>query len=141
FAYTGMNADGVFDTESHQYDDLFGSVRWALNPDHELGGSVTWFRERSHYDERNLTLAEYARAPRGKQQLGEGAEFNTMAVNYMKGHVTHRGRLGTDIRITSHVFGTDLDRPRFESRAGGPGVTGGYMRGRERRYTTVGGES
>lgn len=138
-AYSGVNADGVFDSEAHQYDDAFGSVTWAISPRQEVGGSLTWFRERSHYDERNLTVAEFAAHPRSKLRLGEGAEFNLMAVNYVKGHVTHRLRPSDLVTITSHVFATDLDRPRFESRSGGPMNADGYMRGHERRYGTAGG--
>jgi Fe(3+) dicitrate transport protein len=139
--YTGMNADGAFDTERHQFDDVFGSLEWKIGARHDLSSSVTYLRERSRYDERNLTLEEYAAHPRSKRQLGNGAEFNNIAVDYHKGHLTHRAAVSGRVTIASHVFFTHLDRPRFESRRGGPEAAGGYMRGRERRYITFGGAS
>jgi Fe(3+) dicitrate transport protein len=140
-AYSGLNADGVFDSERHRYDDLFAGAEWALGARQELSSSFTYFRERSHYDERNLSLAEYAEAPRGKLRLGEGLEFNTIAVDYLKGHLGHRLQTAGRATLASHVFLTELDRPRFESRRGGPLTDLGYMRGRERRYTTYGASS
>jgi Fe(3+) dicitrate transport protein len=137
-AYSGIDADGVFDSERHRYDDLFGAADWTLRARQQLSGSVTYFRERSHYDERNLSLDEFAAAPREKLRLDEGMEFNTMAVDYWKAQIAHRLESGDRLAVASHVFVTDLDRPRFESRRGGPLAERGYMRGRERRYTTYG---
>jgi Fe(3+) dicitrate transport protein len=140
-AYSGLNGDGVFDVEDHRYDDWFGSTAWQVNDRHELSGSFTYFRERSNYDERNLSLDEFARDPRSKRQLNSGADANTFAIDYLKGHVTHQFRVDSQLTLTSHVFATTLDRPRFETRAGGPLADGGYMRGRERRYGTTGAAS
>jgi Fe(3+) dicitrate transport protein len=111
-AYTGMNGDGIFDTETTQFDDLYGSAQWQINQRHELGTSLTYFRERSDYDESNLTPVEFAAAPR--QKLGRfGQEFNTIAIDYMKFDLTHDWQISEGFSMSTKVFSTDLDRPRF----------------------------
>lgn len=111
-AYTGMNGDGIFDTESTQFDDLYGSALWQINERHELGTSLTYFRERSDYDESNLTPVEFAAAPRRK--LGRfGQQFNTIAIDYMKFDLTHDWQISDNYSMSTKVFATNLDRPRF----------------------------
>jgi len=154
-AYTGATADGAFDVERQQYDDLFGSVDWRLNPKHRLGFSSTFFRERSNYDESNLTVEEFAVAPRTKAGRF-GQELNTMAVNYRKFDLVHSFTAPGGIASSTKVFATDLDRPRFTVDPGEspiallpavspedpfrPGVEG-QMVSRDRHYRTVGVEN
>src|SRR5690606_26679309 len=74
-SYTGMDADGTFDVEDTSFDDFYGSVEWHIDDTSVLGASFTYFEERSHYDESNLTPIEFAIAPRTK--LGRfGQEHN-----------------------------------------------------------------
>jgi Fe(3+) dicitrate transport protein len=154
-AYTGMNAEGAFDVEDHQYDDVFASVHWSLNPRHGVGMSVTHFRERSHYDESNLTPEEFAVAPRTKRGRF-GQEFNALAMNYSKIDFAHTGRLSDRVSTSAKFFLTNLDRPRFTVDPGEspirllpalepespfvPGVMG-EMVGRDRHYRNVGFDS
>lgn len=141
FAYTGKNADGVFDVEEHQYDDLFGSVHWDVNDRHDLAASVTYFRERSDgYDERNLTPEQFDENPRGKRRLNEGREDNNISVNYWKVDLSHEFQATERLNISSKAFYTDLDRPRFQI-SDEPLDEGGFMEGRDRRYETFGIES
>lgn len=138
FAYTGKNADGVFDVEEHQYDDFYGGIRWDVNDRHDLGASVTYFRERSDgYDENNLSPEQFDQNPRGKRRLNEGREDNNIAVNYWKVDLTHEFQATERLSISSKAFYTDLDRPRFRT-SGDPLDEGGYMQGRDRRYETFG---
>ncbi|MEX0964702.1 MAG: TonB-dependent receptor plug domain-containing protein [Pseudohongiellaceae bacterium] len=112
FSYTGANADGSFDVEGFQYDDLYASAEWDISDGHDLAASFTWFRERSNYDESNLTPQEYEVAPRTK--LGRfGQEYNTFALNYYKADLSHDWQLSEGLSLTTRVFGTDADRPRF----------------------------
>jgi len=151
-SYTGANSDGAFDVEGHRFDDLFGSVDWRLGPRQQLGLSTTVFRERSHYDESNLTPEEFAVAPRIKRGRF-GQEFNTIAVDYRKVNVVHRYRGPDGFAASTRLFVTDLDRPRFtvdpgeSPRALLPAVfpEDGFVRGesgtmvsRDRHYRTVG---
>jgi Fe(3+) dicitrate transport protein len=151
-AYTGADGRGAFDVERHRYDDLFGSIDVALGARHEVGLSTTYFRERSHWDESNLTPQEFARAPRVKRgRYGEDA--NLLAVNYAKFDVVHRVRTGERFSMSSRAFFTDLDRPRFAADPGdapidrlpvlepeAPFLAGvsGRMVGRDRHYRTSG---
>lgn len=112
FAYTGQNADGAFDVEDFQYDDFFTSIDWGVNADHNLGISATYFRERSDYDESNLTPIEFALAPRRKEGRF-GQEFNTIAVDYWKVALTHDWLVTDNFSASTQLFFTDLDRPRF----------------------------
>jgi len=141
FSYAGRDADGAFDVERFRYNDFFASADWSPAPDHTLSGSFTYFRERSKYDETNLTIEEFAVDPRSKRRLERGAEFNNIAIDYFKEHIAHTYRVTDDVTLSSMAFATDLDRPRFESRRDGPEVADGYMRGREREYRTFGLES
>lgn len=112
FAYTGANADGSFDVEGFQYDDFYASANWQVNDRHELGMSLTWLRERSNYDESNLTPQEYAVAPRRK--LGRFAqEYNNFALDYFKADFSHDVSLSDSLSLSTRVFATDADRPRF----------------------------
>lgn len=141
-SYTGANSDGVFDTEDIQFDDMFGSIHWTPTWDHELSASFTYYRERSFHDERNLSVEEFAIDPRGKRRLGEGAEFNNFSIDYFKGQVAHTFRLTDTITLSSMAFITDMDRPRFQRRAGNsPADPEFFMRGRERDYRNYGVES
>ncbi|MCS3902863.1 Fe(3+) dicitrate transport protein [Methylohalomonas lacus] len=112
FAYTGFNGDGAFDISEFQYDDFFASADWDINSRHSLGGSFTYFRERSDYDESNLTPVEFDRAPRKK--LGRfGQEFHEINVDYFKFDLTHDFQVTDNLSMSSKFFRTDLDRPRY----------------------------
>ncbi|WP_123591020.1 TonB-dependent receptor family protein [Salinisphaera orenii] len=162
FAYTGMNADGSFDVEDFQYDDFFASADWAINDRHDLGFSFVYFRERSHYDESNLLPAEYDRSPRSKR--GRFAQrYNNISVNYFKYDLTHDWRPTDRLSISTRLFHTDLERPRFTVEPdevdvvdGSPDFSrdgyedpafffergaSGVMIGRDRTYKTHGAES
>jgi Fe(3+) dicitrate transport protein len=141
FAYTGMNADGTFDVETHQFDDFFGSVEWEVDSRHDVAASLTHYRMRTDgYDESNLTPAQFALHPRGKLVLGEGREFNNTAVDYLKGALVHDYDAGGWLRLSTRLFATELDRPRFQTRGVAP-TSGGVMEGRVRTYRTGGIES
>lgn len=116
-SYTGVNADGSFDVEDFQYDDFYGSLDWRINPKQDLGLSFTYFRERSHYDESNLTPQEYAIAPRTKRGRF-GQEFNTFALNYLKGDIVHNYQITDKWSMSTKLFITDVDRPRFTTDPG-----------------------
>src|SRR5690606_34133849 len=88
FAYTRHEGEGAFDVEDLDLQDFYAAAEWRMNERHTLSLSGVYLRERSHYDESNLTPAEYAVAPRTK--LGRfGQEFDTIAVDYLKGDVVH----------------------------------------------------
>ncbi|RHW22122.1 TonB-dependent receptor family protein [Pseudomonas jilinensis] len=141
FAYTGQEADGTFDVEEHEFDDFYAALQWQVNERHQLATSATYFRERSQgYDESNLSLAEYRNKPRSKRQLDEAREFNNISVDYYKLDLTHNFQLSNDVRLSSKVFATELDRPRFQTRGTSP-REGGVMEGRDRRYHTLGADS
>lgn len=142
FAYTGMNSDGVFDVETHQYDDFYASAAWDVNARHNLGASLTYFRERSRgYDENNLTKAEFDEDPRGKRRFGPGRRDNNIAVDYWKLDLSHDFQATDRLQLSSRVFYTDLDRPRFQSRNPGDASEDRVMEGRDRRYETFGGDT
>lgn len=141
FAYTGQEADGTFDVEKHEFDDFHAGLQWQLDPRHQLATSATYFRERSQgYDESNLSLENYRTAPRSKKGLEEGREFNNISVDYYKYDLTHNFQISDDVRLSSKVFSTELDRPRFQTRGTAP-TDGGVMEGRDRRYDTLGADS
>ena len=164
-SYTGMNADGNFDIEEFQYDDFFGSADWRINSQHNLGVSVTYFRERTDgYDESNLTPGEFFRAPNTK--LGRfGQEFNNFNIDYYKVDLSHEFQVTNNFSTTTRLFLTDLERARFtvepdevtliDDGFGNPvpdfttidpdflfvpGVSG-IMKGRDRHYQTYGAEN
>lgn len=140
FSYTGADADGVFDLERLRYDDFYGSVKLTGDrSDFSISG--LYYRERSNYDETNLTQAQFDANPRCKSCLGTGFEFNTFNADYLRLALAHDFYLSDDITISSKIYGSQLFRPRFESRRGGPLVPGGSMRGRVRTYQTIGAES
>lgn len=141
FSYTGKRADGTFDVEEHQYDDFYTGLEWQVNERNQLAASVTYLRERSDgYDEANLSLQEYRDAPRNKSRFDEGREDNNISVNYLKYDLTHNLQVTDDVSVSSKVFFTDLDRPRFQTRGTAP-ADGGVMEGRDRRYENLGVES
>lgn len=141
FSYTGKQADGTFDVESHQVHDFYSALEWQINDAHQLAASMTYFRERSDgYDESNLSLDEYLASPRNKHQLDEAREFNNISVNYYKIDLTHNVQLTDQLKASTKIFTTDLDRPRFQTRGTSP-LDGGVMEGRDRRYKTSGIES
>lgn len=141
FSYQGANADGAFDTEETQYDDVYTSLAWDINDQHELGLSLTYLRERSDgYDENNLSPEEYAANPRGKLIFDEGREFNNISVNYVKLDLSHEFQATDRLRFSSKIFATELDRPRFRTRGESPDE-GGVMEGRDREYRTFGVQS
>lgn len=152
FAYTGADAQGAFDVEDHRYDDLFGSVDLAMGERHQIGLSSTSFRERSSWDESNLTPQEFAIAPRVKRGR-YGEEFNLLALNYTKLDAVHHFRASDRFSMSSRAFLTNLDRPRFAADPGAspvdllPGLApeepflpgaSGRMVGRDRHYRTTG---
>jgi Fe(3+) dicitrate transport protein len=154
-SYTGMDADGSFDVEDTRFDDLFGSVEWQIDGAHRLGASLTHFRERSHYDESNLTPAEFAVAPRTKQGRF-GQEHNTFALNYRKADVVHDFDAGGRLSVSTKLFATDVDRPRFTVVPGDSPIAAlpdivpenpfdagirGRMESRNRHYRTYGAET
>ena len=157
FSFTGMDADGSFDVERHRFDDYYTAFEFAASEHHVLGLSVTHFRERSNYDESNLTPQEYAVAPR-KKRGRFGQELNSIAVDYSKLDLTHQWSQGL-FTVSSRLYGTDLDRPRFTIDPGDilvselpnfvyedpatafiPGQQG-VMVSRSRQYRQIGGES
>lgn len=110
-SYTSFAGDGIFDVERTRFDDYFGSVDWALTDHHDIGLSATFSRERSNYDESNLTPQEYAVAPYRKR--GRFAqENNTIAPDYYKLDLTHQWQRGP-WQVSSRVFASRLFRPRF----------------------------
>jgi Fe(3+) dicitrate transport protein len=152
-AYTGVEADGVFDLEHTRFDDYFAHVQWAPVPQHDLGLSFTYFRERSRYDESNLTPQEYAVAPRTK--LGRfGQEYNSFALNYLKLDLVHHYTPSPRLMISTKLFATDMDRPRYTVEPGeteyddlpeihpsdpfNPALGIGEMISRDRHYRTFG---
>lgn len=138
FSYTGKEADGTFDVEEHEFDDFYGGFELQLNDSHQLAASATYFRERSQgYDESNLSLQQYREDPRGKKRLDEGREYNNISVDYYKLDLTHNYQISDDVRLSSKIFATELDRPRFQTRGTAPDE-GGVMEGRDRRYHTLG---
>lgn len=173
FSYTGANADGVFDTEDTQYDDFFGSLDWNINEQHDLAASFLYFRERSDgYDESNLLPQEYARDPFNKgnrlvlhngvvSDEGWGQQHNNISVNYYKADLKHDFQINDSLFMSSNVFFTKTDRPRFtadpediafdpnsavldfDTYGGTPFIKDaqGEMVGRVRIYRTFGAES
>lgn len=154
-AYSGAHGDGAFDVERHRFDDLFAGADWEVAERHELSVSSTYFRERSHYDESNLTPQEFAVAPRTKRGRF-GQEINTIAVNYAKVDLVHRFRSAGGLSASTKLFATNLDRPRFTVDPGDspidrlplvipedPFVPGaeGTMVSRDRHYRTYGVEN
>lgn len=110
-AYTGVDADGAFDTETSRFDDFYGELEYRISDRQSIEFSATHLRERSRYDESNLTPQEYALAPRRK--LGRfGQEFNSIAVNFSKYDVKHQWN-GDGVTVSSRVYTTRTDRPRF----------------------------
>src|SRR5690606_11424225 len=77
FSYSRLKADGTFDVEDTHYQDFYANADWQVSQRHELSASALHFRERSHYDESNLTPQEYALAPRTKRGRF-GQEHNTI---------------------------------------------------------------
>lgn len=112
FSYSRLKADGTFDVERTRYQDFYANADLALNAAHSLSASALYFRERSDYDESNLTPAEYAVAPRRKQGRF-GQEYNTIAVDYLKFDLMHRYAPSESFSSATRAFATNLDRPRF----------------------------
>lgn len=111
-SYTHLKGDGVFDVEDTEYHDFFVGLDWRLDDRQVLHFSGTYFRERSHYDESNLTPQEYAVDPfRKRGRFGQ--EYNTIAVNYIKADVAHNFQISDNWFSSTKFFTTDLDRPRF----------------------------
>ncbi|WP_439639036.1 TonB-dependent receptor family protein [Nevskia sp.] len=110
-AYTGASADGAFDVEKSRFDDFYGEIEYRINDRHSLEFSASHLRERSNYDESNLTPVEYALAPRRK--LGRfGQEYNTIGVNFSKYDLKHQFN-GSGITVSSRIYATRTDRARF----------------------------
>jgi len=112
FSYTGANADGSFDIEEFQFDDFYASLDWAIDERQDIGVSLTWYQERSNYDESNLTPQEYVLAPDRKSGRFE-QQYNTFALDYLKADAVHNLQITPQLMISTRVFATDADRPRF----------------------------
>lgn len=154
-SFTSMDADGTFDIEETRFDDLYGALEWQIDEAHRLELSFTYFEERSHYDESNLTPEEFAAAPRTKRGRF-GQEHNTFALNYRKADVVYDVDVGANLSISTKLFFTDVDRPRFTVVPGDSpidalpeivpdnpfeaGITG-RMESRNRQYRTYGVET
>lgn len=110
-SYTGFAGDGVFDVERTRFDDYFGSLDWALSERQSIGLSATFARERSNYDESNLTPQEFAIAPHRKRDRF-AQENNTIAPDYYKLDLTHQWE-GDSLQVSSRVYASRLFRPRF----------------------------
>lgn len=110
-SFTGMDGDGAFDVERTRFDDYHAGFEYAIGEGHRLGLSGTYFRERSNYDESNLTPVEYALDPRRKRGRF-GQEFNSIAVDYSKLDLYHQWQAAA-WTVASRVFVSELDRPRF----------------------------
>jgi len=160
FSYSAMDADGNFDVERFRYDDFFASADWRVDGRQSLAASVTYFREHSNYDESNLLPEEFALAPHSKRNriYDLDHEFNNFNINYVKVDLNHEFLVSDALFVTTKLFSTDLDRPRFfvarENEGDDlpdividgptfiPGDTdGGYMVGRQRRYRIFGVDS
>ncbi len=140
FAYTGADSDGAFDVEKFKYDDFFTSVDWRIASRQRVAASFTYFRERSNYDEANLSPEQFSAHPRSKDTLGEAREFNNISVNYTKLDLTHDFEATGRLSFSSKVFVTNLDRPRFMTLGTSP-LEGGVMEGRDRNYRGYGVET
>jgi Fe(3+) dicitrate transport protein len=140
-AYTGMNADGTFDVEHHQFDDFHVGAARSLGAANDVAASFTYFRERSEgYDESNLTPEQFALDPRGKAVLDQGREYNNISVDYYKVDVAHDARPAEALTVSTKAFLRRMERPRFQTRGTAP-TANGVMEGRDRRYGTMGLES
>ncbi len=157
---TRFSADGSFDVEFTEYRDIYAALEWQIGSRQDLSVAAVSFRERSHYDESNLTPQEFAIAPRTKQGRF-GQEYNNIAVDYERLDVTHRFDISPAWLMSTRVFASDLDRPRFTVNPGrydvaalpelwlvdgdGAFVAGpdgnGTMISRNRRYRSTGFES
>lgn len=111
-SYTGLDAEGAFDVEDTSVDDFFASLDWDPSDRHHVGVSATYLRERSDYDESNLTPLEYALDPRRKRNRF-GQEFNSIAVDYHRLALVHDFQASPRLSVSTTAFITDLDRPRF----------------------------
>ncbi len=113
-SYTGQNADGVFDTEETQWDDLYGSLEWDIGERHNIFTSFTYFRERADgYDESNLTPQEYFGGNRTSKRDRFGQEFNSFDLDYYKFDISHEFRISDRLTSSTRFFTTRVDRPRF----------------------------
>lgn len=155
-AYTGERADGTFDLEHMRYDDFHLAGEWAGTEHSEWRASLTYFRERSHYDESNLTPEEFFVAPRRKRGRF-GQEHNVFGLDVWRLGIAHARRFGSGGALTTKLFASDFDRPRLAVEAGespidllpvlapdepfDPAGGTGHMVGRLRLYRTFGLES
>ena len=156
-SYTHLEADGAFDVESTDFHDFYAGLAWQIDQRQSLSVSALHHRERSYYDESNLTPEEFASAPRSKRGRF-GQEYNTIAVDYWKLDVNYDIDITGAWSVSSKLFATDLDRPRFTVDPGKYGVDSlpelvlvdgdgtfvpepggnGRMLGRDRHYKSYG---
>jgi Fe(3+) dicitrate transport protein len=155
-AYTAERADGSFDLEETRYHDFHVATEWQAGSDDLLTFSVTHFRERSAYDESNLTPAEYALAPRRKTGRF-GQEHNAFALDLWRARLAHLHQTHSGLTLETTLHATHLDRPRVTVDGGespvsalprlepddpfDPAAGTGRMLGRLRRYRTLGAET
>jgi Outer membrane receptor for Fe3+-dicitrate len=155
-AYTTERSDGSFDIERMRYHDFHFATEWQAGPDDQLAFSVTHFRERSRYDESNLTPAEYAAAPRRKAGRF-GQEYNAFALDLWRTQLTHVHQTASGLAFETTLHAANLNRPRVTVDGGespvsalpdlapddpfDPAAGTGHMLGRLRRYRTFGVET
>lgn len=157
---TRFSADGTFDVDNTEYLDVYAALEWQIGPRQDVAIAAASFRERSYYDESNLTPQEFEVAPRTKRGRF-GQEYNNLAVDYERVDITHRFDVSPDWFMSTRFFASDMDRPRFTVNPGrydvaalpdlwlvegeGAFIAGpegnGRMISRNRRYRSTGFES
>lgn len=152
-AYTTERSDGTFDLERMRFQDFHVAAEWEAGSDDRLAFSVTHFRERSRYDESNLTPAEYAVAPRRKAGRF-GQEHNAFALDLWRARLAHVHQTASGLALETTLHANNLNRPRVTVDGGespvsalpalapddsfDPAAGTGHMLGRLRRYCTFG---
>lgn len=147
FSYSGLDADGAFDTERLRYNDYYGAIGWQ-GKDQDMTVSGGYFRQRDNFDEDNFTTEEFETFGRCKSCVKPGAIFNNFNADHYRLQVAHNLYLNPTTTISSKVYGQYVDRPRFEA-DGNPadpmmdddGEFDGFMEGRDRLYRYYGAES
>jgi Fe(3+) dicitrate transport protein len=140
-SYTGEEVSGAWDNERLRYNDFYGALGWK-GIDQDLVFSAVYFRQRDRYDEDNFegSEADFFANGRDKSFVG-GADFNNYNDEFFRLQLAHNWYVDDDTTVSSRIYFSEHDRPRFASRDDGPQAVGGYMRGRERLYNHFGVES
>ncbi len=152
FAYSGLDADGAFDTERLRYNDYYGALGWQ-GKNQDMTVSSGYFRQRDNFDEDNFTTEEFQQFGRCKSCVKPGAIFNNFNADHYRLQVAHNLYIDPTTTISSKVYGQYVDRPRFEAEGdpanpqevfdddGNPDGFDGFMEGRDRLYRYYGAES